>query len=221
MRDTRIPNLFRARKQFKPEHDFNGNLDSTDLRPVFRKEVEIMKKLSGHSHIVSFVEAFLVVVRRDYRLNIIIEPAADSGNLSELLRDCRRFSDMPNDDQFSNLVRSFGCLASAMAWIHNSCIPHKDIAPNNVIIHKGNFLISDFGGSHDFAGESSITDGEVGAAQMVYRAPEVVAGTNRSRPSDIWSLGCVFVLIISVLDKTIFRGIELITTVPFRSSKKI
>lgn len=61
-------------------------------------------------------------------------------------------------------------------------------------------LITDFGTSRNWSDRSKgTTTGESGPYTPGYAAPEVVAWEARNESSDIWSLGCVFLDILSVL----------------------
>lgn len=87
----------------------------------------------------------------------------------------------------------FGCLARALQFLHEQSIRHKDIKPDNILVHQGNVLFTDFGLARDFTDASrSTTQGTVNAMTLKYCAPEVAYQEARSTSSDIWSLGVVF-----------------------------
>jgi len=94
----------------------------------------------------------------------------------------------------------FGCLAQAVAYLHRSSvrIRHKDIKPENVVIdHFGLPLLTDFGLSKHFeTGHHS--DGPT-AKTMKYADPEAMHETMRDERSDIFSLGCVYLEMATVI----------------------
>ena len=124
----------------------------------FENELHHLRKLSHH-HIVRLVGSYT-----DPRfVGLIMSPVAEC-NLKEYL----------NGSFQPSLVRTyFGCLAVAVRFLHESCVRHKDIKPQNVLVHRGSVLLTDFGISRDWtdAGHSTTT----GPTPMSnrYCAPEV------------------------------------------------
>jgi serine/threonine protein kinase len=98
------------------------------------------------------------------------------------------------------LRRSFGCLATALAYLHEKQVRHKDIKPGNILLSEGRVYLCDFGISRDFSqNENSTTEGDVLKFTQRYCAPEVSGREARNTKSDIWSLGCVFMEILSAI----------------------
>jgi len=98
----------------------------------------------------------------------------------------------PKDDLL--LLRGFfGCLCSAVLYLHNSKCRHKDLKPENILVYMNKVLITDFGTARDWSEQSrSTTTGRSGAYTLGYAAPEVVLHEPRNSSSDIWSLGCIY-----------------------------
>lgn len=94
--------------------------------------------------------------------------------------------------KLSTLRTYFGCLAAAVAYLHDKCVRHKDIKPKNILVDKGIVILTDFGLSKDFADEVGSTTSGPTAASPRYSPPEVAAYHDRNTSADIWSLGCVF-----------------------------
>lgn len=94
----------------------------------------------------------------------------------------------------------FGCLSQAVAYLHRSNvrIRHKDIKPENVVIDTfGLPVLTDFGLSKHFeTGHHS--DGPT-AKTIKYADPEAMSETTRDERSDIFSLGCVFLEMATVI----------------------
>jgi serine/threonine protein kinase len=101
----------------------------------------------------------------------------------------------------SNPRTFFGCLASALAYLHNQNVRHKDIKLQNILVFRGDVLFSDFGLSHDFTDDVGSTTSGLTPASPRYCAPEVAAYEARNTSSDIWSLGCVFLEMICALNR--------------------
>ncbi|KAH7088170.1 kinase-like domain-containing protein, partial [Paraphoma chrysanthemicola] len=185
-----------ARKMFR--NVYARNL--TQAKRRLRDEVEVMKKLAAHHHIVR-VHATYIVKRE---LAIILDPVADGGDLASFLQDFHD-SDEAKDGSWSYrrdiLRKSFGCLASGLAFMHRQTIRHKDIKPQNILIHRGDVMYTDFGLSYDFGDTGqSTTTGIVQGMTKRYCAPEVADGASRNSKSDIFSLGCVYIEILAKLE---------------------
>ncbi|PVH94620.1 kinase-like protein [Periconia macrospinosa] len=96
------------------------------------------------------------------------------------------------------LEKSLGCIASAIAYLHRSGIKHKDLKPSNILLSHNGLWVTDFGSATDFSVlTQSVTDnGERGTPK--YFAPEVAAFRPSGRSADIFSLGCIFLEIITL-----------------------
>lgn len=94
----------------------------------------------------------------------------------------------------------FGCLAQAVSYLHKSTvrIRHKDIKPENVVIDGYGFpLLTDFGLSKHF--ETGQHSQGPTAKTLKYADPEAMEETQRDERSDVFSLGCVFLEMVTVL----------------------
>jgi serine/threonine protein kinase len=120
-------------------------------------------------------------------VGLLMSPVADCDLKAFLERD-----HFPKDDL--HLLRGFfGCLCSAVLYLHNSKCRHKDLKPGNILVYMNNVLITDFGTAHDWSEQSrSTTTGRSGTYTPGYAAPEVVYEEPRSSSADIWSLGCIY-----------------------------
>jgi serine/threonine protein kinase len=150
----------------------------------FENELHSLRKLSHH-HIVQLVGSYT-----DPKfVGIIMSPVADC-NLKEYLW---------GNFESSLVTTFFGCLAVAIRFLHENQVRHKDIKPQNVLVYKGTVLLTDFGISRDWtkAGRETTT----GQTPMTpkYCAPEVADWCPRNSSSDIWSLGCIFLEMFTVI----------------------
>jgi serine/threonine protein kinase len=102
-------------------------------------------------------------------------------------------------DKQSLLRTFFGCLCNGLQYLHQSQIRHRDVKPQNILVKGSTVLWTDFGISLDWEGMSRSTTTTDSAKSPVYCAPEVAHFEARNSSSDIWSLGCVFLEMITVL----------------------
>ncbi|CAI9637373.1 unnamed protein product [Alternaria burnsii] len=153
-----------------------------DVLRDFENELQVLKKLSHH-HIVRLIGSYT-----DPRyVGILMAPVADC-NLKALL------STHPLSLDTRSLVRTFyGCLVSALRYLHENELRHKDIKPENVLIKSHAVYLTDFGTTLDWSDLGhSTTTGFASRLTPRYAAPEVATNQPRNTSADIWSLGCVF-----------------------------
>lgn len=166
--------IWNTPESFSPEAAIQKGQDSAE---GFRNEISILEKLS-HEHIVKLVGSYT-----DPRfVGIIMLPIADC-NLERYLQDAV---------ELSLLQTFFGCLATALSFLHRNSVRHKDIKPQNILVHQGTVLLTDFGLSRDWSGLDHSTTSGPTAYTPRYSAPEVTNYGPRNFSSDVWSLGCVF-----------------------------
>lgn len=87
-----------------------------------------------------------------------------------------------------------------MSFLHEQKIRHNDIKPTNILLHERRILICDFGIAKDWAGrDEGTTSGTIQGMTERYCAPEIKFATDRNETSDVFSLGCVFIEMLTVL----------------------
>ncbi|KAH0536550.1 hypothetical protein FGG08_006580 [Glutinoglossum americanum] len=154
----------------------------------FKAELEVLKRLK-HRHVVELVGSYT----DSAYLGLIMSPVADS-NLAMFLAQVAG-----SPDERPLLRTFFGCLSYALQYLHNSQIRHKDIKPQNILVKGSNVLFTDFGVSLDWSDMSRSTTQGATILTPKYCAPEVADYEPRNASSDIWSLGCVFLEMATVL----------------------
>ncbi|KAG8530685.1 uncharacterized protein KY384_004040 [Bacidia gigantensis] len=152
------------------------------------REVANMIKLS-HPHVVRVITTYSDASS----LSILMQPVADY-NLSQFLHTCSSTSSAEHD---ASLWTWCSCLAVGLQYMHEEIgIRHRDIKPSNILVRDKVVFYADFGSSNAIADDESIAD--TGDFTELYAAPEVRQG-ERGRASDIFSLGCVFLEVATVL----------------------
>jgi serine/threonine protein kinase len=138
---------------------------------------------------------------------IIMSPVADY-NLFEYYIQASTSS-----DKLSLLRSFFGCLAHGLRYLHDVKVRHRDIKPQNILVQADRVLLTDFGISLDWENLSRATTTADSRKTWPYAAPKVAFYQKRNNASDIWSLGCIFLEMVSVLKgetiegmRTFFRG---------------
>lgn len=133
---------------------------------------------------------------KDY-IAFLMKPVAEC-NLYDFLSRPGGLKDRERHD-----IRNFyGCLASAVNYLHGCNIRHRDLSSRNILIHQGIVFISDLGSAYkwaDSASRGSVTQDRDVPRSFEYMAPEVARKTPRSSSSDMWSLGVVFLEMTTLL----------------------
>lgn len=154
----------------------------------FERELNNLKKLS-HMHVVEFIGSYT-----DPKfVAILMSPVADY-NLKDFLG---QHSLTIGERSF--LRTFFGCLTSALCYLHEQRVRHKDIKPQNVLVKGSQVFLTDFGISLDWTELGESTTSGVTIKTPRYCAPEVASYLPRNSLADMWSLGCVFLEMWAVL----------------------
>lgn len=102
---------------------------------------------------------------------------------------------LPYLKKLESLRSYFVCLAQALSYIHGSDVRHKDIKPENILIDSsGSVVVTDFGISRSFPKQAPHVTNDKWEWTRKYASPEIMRGKKvpRDDPSDVFSLGCVF-----------------------------
>lgn len=161
-----------ARKRITRPKNFSR--DKAQMR-MFINELANLKRLRDE-HLVRLVGSYT-----DLRyIGLLMEPVADC--------DLKQFLDQTPfpPGNLSLLRRSFGCLASAVKYLHENKCRHKDLKPGNILVKGDRMLITDFGTARDWSGRNrGTTIGQSGPYTPAYTAPEVVNQDSRGTPKSL------------------------------------
>ncbi|OJA08655.1 hypothetical protein AZE42_05281 [Rhizopogon vesiculosus] len=146
------------------------------------KEVDLMKRLS-HPSIVKYEG----MSRDEQYLNIVLE-YAESGSLGQMLKAFGKLNE--------HLVVSYVVkILEGLHYLHRCDVVHCDLKAANILTTKtGNIKLSDFGVSLNL---KAIEREKDVAGTPNWMAPEVIELKGASTKSDIWSLGCTVVELLT------------------------
>lgn len=102
-------------------------------------------------------------------------------------------------DKLSLLRGFFGYLVSAVQYLHDSKMRHRDIKLQNIIVKNHQVYLADFGIAHIWKNLTRVTNTADSGKSVIYAAPEVVRGERINTAVDMWSLGCVFLEMVTIL----------------------
>ena len=180
----------------------------------FEVELHNLSKCT-HSHIIHLRASFTDVAN----FGFIVYPVANC-TLQELLSQYISENRIHEHGPVQKaLESSFGCLLEAVRYLHDELqIKHRDIKPRNILMHNNRFLIADLGSAYDFEDRKESTDNRRPPGTRKYKAPEVLESIDSSETRkhntkvDIFSLGCIFFEIYTVLcEQTLDRMSKAIT----------
>jgi serine/threonine protein kinase len=149
-----------------------------------------------HKNIVNIVESYEV---GDRLFALIMEPV---GNCN-LLEWMYRAGDLNFPQAYLKMISGW-CenLVDVLRYIHGNDVRHRDIKPQNILVRGTDILLMDFGSCRELvSGLDSSTIGSASGFTPLYAAPEMVARDKRGKAADIFSMGCVFCELVTILGK--------------------
>ncbi|KAL1161744.1 hypothetical protein V6Z11_A07G156500 [Gossypium hirsutum] len=150
-----------------------------------RREVKILKALSGHKHLVKFYDA----CEDANNVYIVMELCEGGELLDRILARGGRYTE---EDAKAILVQ----ILSVVSFCHLQGVVHRDLKPENFLFTSGgenaDMKLIDFGLS-DFIRPDERLNDIVGSAYYV--APEVLY-RSYSMEADIWSIGVITYILL-------------------------
>ncbi|OQS06268.1 Glycogen Synthase Kinase 3 beta [Thraustotheca clavata] len=152
------------------------------------REMQIMRQLA-HDNIVQLKHCFYCNGEKpdELYLNLVLEYMPDT--LYGVARQLQR------NKQFMPILHVklyIYQICRALGYIHAMEICHRDIKPQNLLLHPTNFVVK----ICDFGSAKKLQPNEPNVSYICsryYRAPELIFGaTDYTTAIDVWSLGCVF-----------------------------
>lgn len=147
------------------------------------REVELVKRLS-HPSIVKYEG-----MARDHDTLSIVLEYAENGSLGQTLKAFGKLNE--------KLVASYVVkILEGLHYLHQSDVVHCDLKAANILTTKtGNVKLSDFGVSLNMRAVERQTNNVAGTPNWM--APEVIELKGASPKSDVWSLGCTVVELLT------------------------
>ena len=166
----------------------------TQAQKTYENEIRVLSKIAEDDH--------LIKVRGTYTdkkyLVMLLQPVADR-NLKQYMNG----GPLTSETEQKRFRTYFGCLAHTIRFLHDSSIEtlHKDIKPENILLKDGRLILTDFGTAFDWSrtGQSMTRSNAGDHRTPRYQSPEVANSSEFHRSSDIWSLGVVFLEMVTLL----------------------
>eukprot|EP01103_Thecamoeba_quadrilineata_P013080 TRINITY_DN3524_c0_g1_i2.p1 TRINITY_DN3524_c0_g1~~TRINITY_DN3524_c0_g1_i2.p1 ORF type:complete len:314 (-),score=55.65 TRINITY_DN3524_c0_g1_i2:879-1820(-) len=143
-------------------------------------EINLLKKLN-HKHIVKYIG----YAKSDEFLNIILE-YVENGSLLNIVK---KFGAFPE-----HLVRIYvSQVLEGLIYLHEQGVIHRDIKGANILTTKeGQVKLADFG-----VAKKLNEEGDLHCGTPYWMAPEVISLEQSTLKSDIWSVGCTVIELLT------------------------
>uniref|UniRef100_A0A8D3EE84 non-specific serine/threonine protein kinase n=1 Tax=Scophthalmus maximus TaxID=52904 RepID=A0A8D3EE84_SCOMX len=165
---------------------------------VYKREITIMKELSGHKNIVGYLDSTISPVSDSVWEVLILMEYCKAGQVVKQMNQRLNvgFSE-------AEVLHIFCDTCEAVARLHQCKTPviHRDLKVENILLNdQGNYVLCDFGSStHKVLlphkdGVTAVEDEIKKYTTLSYRAPEMInlyAGKAITTKADIWALGCL------------------------------
>ncbi|XP_066511714.1 BMP-2-inducible protein kinase-like [Hoplias malabaricus] len=165
---------------------------------IFKREITIMKELSGHKNIVSYLDSTINPVGDSVWEVLILMEYCKAGQVVKQMNQRLHvgFSE-------AEVLTIFCDTCEAVARLHQCKTPviHRDLKVENILLNdQGNYVLCDFGSAthkmlHPLKdGVTAVEDEIKKYTTLSYRAPEMInlyQGKAITTKADIWALGCL------------------------------
>ncbi|XP_033694254.1 AP2-associated protein kinase 1 isoform X9 [Tursiops truncatus] len=166
---------------------------------VCKREIQIMRDLSGHKNIVGYIDSSINNVSSgDVWEVLILMDFCRGGQVVNLMNQRLQTGFTENE-----VLQIFCDTCEAVACLHQCKTPiiHRDLKVENILLHdRGHYVLCDFGSATNkfqnpqTEGVNAVEDEIKKYTTLSYRAPEMVnlySGKIITTKADIWALGCL------------------------------
>ncbi|XP_056364508.1 AP2-associated protein kinase 1 isoform X6 [Oenanthe melanoleuca] len=166
---------------------------------VCKREIQIMRDLSGHKNIVGYIDSSINSVSSGDVWEVLILMDFCRGGQVVNLMNQRLQSGFTE----SEVLQIFCDTCEAVARLHQCKTPiiHRDLKVENILLHdRGHYVLCDFGSATNkfqnpqTEGVNAVEEEIKKYTTLSYRAPEMVnlySGKLITTKADIWALGCL------------------------------
>uniref|UniRef100_A0A6Q2Y9J0 non-specific serine/threonine protein kinase n=1 Tax=Esox lucius TaxID=8010 RepID=A0A6Q2Y9J0_ESOLU len=165
---------------------------------IYKREITIMKELSGHKNIVNYLDSNIHSVGDSVWEVLILMEYCKAGQVVKQMNQRLHIGFTEPE-----VLTIFTDTCEAVARLHQCKTPviHRDLKVENILLNdNGNYVLCDFGSAtHKVLfplkdGVTAVEDEIKKYTTLSYRAPEMInlyAGKAITTKADIWALGCL------------------------------
>uniref|UniRef100_A0A4W5RUQ3 non-specific serine/threonine protein kinase n=1 Tax=Hucho hucho TaxID=62062 RepID=A0A4W5RUQ3_9TELE len=174
------------------------NVNNVPDLNIYKREITIMKELSGHRNIVNYLDSTINSVGDSVWEVLILMEYCKAGEVVKQMNQRLHIGFTE-----AEVLTIFTDTCEAVARLHQCRTPviHRDLKVENILLSDtGSYVLCDFGSaSHKVLlphkdGVTAVEDEVKKYTTLSYRAPEMInvyAGKAITTKADIWALGCL------------------------------
>jgi tetratricopeptide (TPR) repeat protein len=182
--------------------------EAVDTRDGARRAVKLIHPIRGHEEAKTrFLTEFRTLSRLDHPNVLRVYESGMAGDRpwfgmelisGQVLRDeVEGWSSLQATARFRRAEALLRQIASALSYIHDRGLIHRDLTPLNVMVGpEGHATLMDFGVVKEMGGAELTQLGEV-IGTVAFMAPEQVEGHAIDARADLYSLGAVLYLMLT------------------------
>ncbi|CAD8069119.1 unnamed protein product [Paramecium primaurelia] len=160
-----------------------------EIISTIKKTFKINRQLNDLQCVIKAIDLFINVTKEEIHLVMELCPYP---SLDKLLQQKKQLTIR----QQQLLILE---LAKAIDKIHNKCVCHRDLKPDNILVQltddDAKIKIIDFGVSKKFITKTRNSTQNIEmwtrTGSLFYQAPEIFAGGGYNQKVDIWSIGVI------------------------------
>jgi serine/threonine protein kinase len=145
-------------------------------------EIQIMKGMD-HPNIIQLYDIY-IDLENNY-LYLIME-YCDGSDLSD-------YTKTYNLD-LNEIHKIMTQIKDGLYYLRSNDVMHRDLKPQNILLHQGSVKLADFGLSVIIEGESQLLNTMCGSP--LYMSPEIIEHQKYTAKSDLWSVGVILYQLI-------------------------
>uniref|UniRef100_A0AAZ3SCH2 non-specific serine/threonine protein kinase n=1 Tax=Oncorhynchus tshawytscha TaxID=74940 RepID=A0AAZ3SCH2_ONCTS len=165
---------------------------------IYKREITIMKELSGHKNIVNYLDSTINSVGDSVWEVLILMEYCKAGQVVKQMNQRLHIGFTEPE-----VLTIFTDTCEAVARLHQCRTPviHRDLKVENILLSdNGSYVLCDFGSASlkvllpHKDGVTAVEDEIKKYTTLSYRAPEMInvyAGKAITTKADIWALGCL------------------------------
>ncbi|XP_039614471.1 BMP-2-inducible protein kinase isoform X2 [Polypterus senegalus] len=165
---------------------------------ICKREITIMKELSGHKNIVGYLDSAITSVGDSVWEVLILMEFCKAGQVVKQMNQR-----LQTGFTEAEILKIFCDICEAVARLHQCKTPiiHRDLKVENILLNDhGHYVLCDFGSAThkvlnpQVDGVTIVEDEIKKYTTLSYRAPEMInlyGGKSITTKADIWALGCL------------------------------
>lgn len=176
---------------------------------ALENEIRILRRVSSSPHVVAFLGDDVTCEATASFRNLHLEYMS-GGTVADL-------AEHADVDERLVLVRRFAwCLVNALRHVHALGVVHCDVKGRNVLVGGGGnggsvAKLADFGAAVEFSGG----DCAAPRGSPMWMAPEVLRREYQGPESDVWSLGCTVIEMLTGKPAWADRGVDTLSQIGY------